>query len=417
MDQVLQQWIINSGIQDEYAPYLAYGILAIVMALLCFLSWYIAKKVVIRFLLQSTKSQRFRTGRIMLENKVFQRLAHIVPAIILKLFAPWIPPMKDFIDKGAGVYTTFVVMMVLDSLLDSVDALYRTREISKVRPIKGFLQVAKIVVYILGGVVIVANLMDEKPLVLLSGIGAMTAVFSLVFKDSIMGLVAGVQLSANDMVRIGDWIEMQKYEADGSVIDISLNTVKIRNFDNSVTTIPAYALISDSFKNWRGMEISGGRRIMRSVNIDMNSICFCSDELLDKLKKTECLKKYIETKQQEIEEYNRCHHFSEDAISARRLTNIGIFRIYLQCYLKSHSGIHAGMAQVVRQLPPNEHGLPIQIYVFASRIDWVSYETIQADVFDHILSVIGLFDLRVFQEPTGHDFRQNGNVNEAGKHE
>lgn len=408
MNAVIRQWLENSGISAGLSQYIAYGILAVILAFFCFLFFYIAKKIVIRLLFQSIKSKRFQVGRILLENKVFQRLAHIVPAVILKIFAPWIPPLQDVIEKATGVYIIFVIMMVLDSLLDSVDTIYRTREVAKVRPIKGYLQVAKITVYILGGVVIVANLMGEKPLVLLSGIGAMTAIFSLVFKDSILGLVAGIQLSTNDMVRIGDWIEMPKYEADGSVVDISLNTVKIKNFDNSITTIPAYALISDSFKNWRGMQVSGGRRIMRSVSIDMNSIRFCSEELLEKLKKTDFLKEYIETKQEEIEEFNSSRHLGPEAISARRLTNIGVFRAYLQYFLKNHAGIHSGMAQIVRQLPPDEHGLPLQIYVYANQIDWASFENIQADVFDHILSVVGLFDLRIFQEPTGHDFHRAG---------
>lgn len=407
MTTVIRQWLINSGINAEYAMYFAYGLSAVLVLLLCAISFYIAKKIVIRLLFQSIKSNRFRWGRLMLENKVFQRSAHIVPAIILHFFAPSFGKLQDFIEKGVGIYITVVSVLVLDSLLDSFDAIYRTREVSKVRPIKGYLQVAKITAYILGGIVMVANLMGEKPLVLLSGIGALTAIFSLVFKDSLLGLVAGIQLSSNDMVRIGDWIEMSKYDADGDVIDISLNTVKVRNFDHSITTIPAYALISDSFKNWRGMQTSGGRRIMRSVNIDMNSIRFCSDELLEKLKCTNILKEYIEKKQKEIDKFNRENHLDSNSINARRLTNVGIFRYYIQSYIKSLPGIHQNMSQMVRQLPPSESGLPLQIYVFANTTDWAAYETIQADIFDHIVSIAPDFDLRIFQEPSGYDLKNS----------
>jgi miniconductance mechanosensitive channel len=279
--------------------------------------------------------------------------------------------------------------------------------VSKTRPIKGLLQVLKIAVYIVAVIVALTDLMGQSPLVMLGGLGAMTAVFSLVFKDSILGLVAGIQLAANDMVRIGDWIEMPKYEADGVVIDISLNTVKVRNFDNTITSIPAYTLVSDAFKNWRGMKSSGARRIMRSVNIDVSSISFCSKELLERLKKSELLREYIENKQKEIDEYNRSRSLDPNAvINARRLTNIGVFRVYIQNYLKNHPGIQQDMIQLVRQLPPAEYGLPIQVYVFSNQTDWTVYENIQSDIFDHILSVVGQFELRVFQSPTGYDFNR-----------
>lgn len=405
MNNTIQQWLIRSGIGSDYAIYVAYFVSAVFVSLLCLVSYYISKKIVIRLLFRSIKSNRFRWGRIMLENRVFQRLSHVVPAIILHFFAPSFGPLQELLEKGVGLYIIFVSVMVLDSLLDSADAIYRTHEVSKVRPIKGYLQVAKIAVYCIGGIVMIANLMGEKPLVLLSGIGAFTAIFSLVFKDSILGLIAGIQLSANDMVRIGDWIEMPKYDADGDVIDISLNTVKVRNFDHSVTTIPAYALISDSFKNWRGMQTSGGRRIMRSINIDINSIRFCSDELLEKLKSTETLKDYIENKQKEIAEYNREHCLEPGSANARRLTNIGVFRAYIQSYLKNLSGIHPAMTQMVRQLPPAEYGLPLQIYVFTNTTNWADYERIQADIFDHVLSIAPQFELRIFQEPAGYDFK------------
>ncbi len=332
---------------------------------------------------------------------------HFVPIVIINLFSPFFGIYEEIIKKGISVYFVVVFILVLDAVIDSVDEIYRMKEISKTRPIKGLLQIAKITVFIIGGIVMIAGLMGQSPLVLLSGIGAAAAVFSFIFKDSLMGLVAGIQLSANDMVRIGDWIEMPKYAADGSVIEISLNTVKVQNFDKTITTIPAYALVSDSFKNWRGMVSSGGRRIMRSVNIDVDSIAFCSGQMLERLSKSSLLKDYISAKQSEIERYNKSLNLDPNAtVNARRLTNIGVFRVYIQNYLKNHPGIHSEMIQMIRQLPPGEHGLPLQIYAFTNTTNWVEYENIQSDIFDHILSVAGQFGLKVFQNPSGNDFRR-----------
>jgi len=234
----------------------------------------------------------------------------------------------------------------------------------------------------------------------------MTAVLILVFKDSILGLVAGIQLSANDMVRIGDWIEMPEFGADGDVTDVTLNTVKVQNWDKTITTIPAYALISDSFKNWRGMSESGGRRIKRSISIDMDSIKFCTPEMLERFESFGAISEYINTKRAEIEAFNATLDTDISVVVNRRnLTNVGTFRAYVEFYLRSHPNIHHGMTFLVRQLPPDEHGLPIEIYVFSSDQDWINYEGIQADIFDHMLAVIPMFDLAVFQSPSGSDSR------------
>lgn len=297
-----------------------------------------------------------------------------------------------------------VTITVFNALLDAIDAIYRTYEVSKMRPIRGYIQVAKIILYIIGAIVVISNLMGQNPLILLSGLGALSAVLMLVFKDSILGLVAGIQLSSNDMVRVGDWIEMPKYNADGNVIDITLNTVKVMNFDKTITMIPSYALISDSFKNWRGMEASGGRRIKRSVCIDTSSICFCTKEMIEEFQKVHYLSNYVLTRLDEINAYNTEHHINrESKVNGRQLTNIGVFREYVQEYLRNHPKIHKDMTLIVRQLAPGDSGLPLEIYAFSNETTWGVYESVQSDIFDHIFAIIPLFGLRVFQNPTGQD--------------
>lgn len=404
MLSTIAEWIMRSGLNEKTANSIAYIVLALAVLIICVAANFITKKIIVGLVSRFVMSNKMKWDDVFVECGVFRRISHIVPAVIIRFFAPSFGIYRDIIQKGVGVYIAVVFLFVFDALLDSADLLYRQREVSKTRPIKGILQVIKISVFIVGGIVIVAGLMGESPLVLLSGIGALAAVFSFIFKDSLLGLVAGIQLSANDMVRIGDWIEMPKYSADGDVIDITLNTVKVKNFDNTITTIPAYALVSDSFKNWRGMQSSGGRRIMRSVYIDVGSIEFCSDEMLERLKKNILLREYIETKQKEIEQYNKSLKLDRDAdVSARRLTNIGVFRVYILNYLNNHPGIHGDMIRMVRQLPQGEHGLPLQIYAFTNKTDWVLYENIQSDIFDHILSVAGWFGLKVFQNPSSYD--------------
>jgi miniconductance mechanosensitive channel len=284
---------------------------------------------------------------------------------------------------------------------------YSSYEIAKDRPIKGYLQVAKLFVFIVGGVLTVASALDRSPVVFLAGVGAMTAVLLLIFRDTILSLVASIQIASNDMVRIGDWIEMPKYGADGDVIDVALHTVKVQNWDKTITTIPTYKLIEDSFKNWRGMSESGGRRIKRSIFIDMTSVRFLSDEDVEHFASYELLARYVRDKREELSEYNRDR---ADVLqnNARRMTNLGTFRRYLVEYLKQNPNIHAPdeMTLLVRQLQPGPEGIPIQIYAFAKDVRWVQFEDIQSDVFDHVLAVLPKFGLRIFQNPTGNDFRQ-----------
>jgi miniconductance mechanosensitive channel len=258
-------------------------------------------------------------------------------------------------------------------------------------------------------VLVIALLFKQSPFGILGGLGAMTAVLILVFKDTILGLVASFQISTTDMVRIGDWIEMPKYGADGDVIDVSLHTIKIQNWNKTISTIPTYALISDTFKNWRGMSDSGGRRIKRAVNIDITSIKFCTEEMIKRFSKFQYISEHVEKKKKELAEFNEVNRFDiSELVNGRHMTNIGTFRAYLEEYLRNHPKIHQDMTFLVRQLPPGEHGLPIEIYVFSNDQRWAQYEAIQADIFDHILAVLPMFDLRAFQSPTGHDFKGLG---------
>ncbi|HHX18059.1 MAG TPA: mechanosensitive ion channel [Clostridium sp.] len=417
MKEYVLDVLIGYGMKGEIANYLFYALLVAFVALISFTANLITKKVILRILAHYIRNNRFKWDTIMLERRVFQRMSHIVPAIIIYGFASVFPEdVEAKIYIGVTVYIMAMAMLIISSFLDSVNDIYNNFEVSKTRPIKGYIQVVKIFVFVIGGILIIAEVIGQNPLVLLGGIGALSAVLLLIFQDSILGLVAGIQLSSNDMVRVGDWIEMSNYGADGYVIDISLNTVKVQNFDKTITTIPTYKLVSDSFKNWRGMVETGGRRIKRSIFIDTSSISFCSDEMIKEFKKIHYLKDYIIKKQKEIEEYNKKNDIdSSIKVNGRRLTNIGVFRAYIDNYLKNHPGLNKEMLQIVRQLTPREYGLPIEIYVFTKTTKWVEYEGIQSDIFDHILAVVPEFGLKVFQNPTGYDFRSFNNNVSGGK--
>jgi len=312
----------------------------------------------------------------------------------------------DFIRNATQIYMIIILMLALDSVLNAIEDIYRNFSASKEIPIKGFIQISKIALYFLSTILIIAILLNKTPLYLLSGIGALTAVLMLIFRDAILGFVAGIQLAANRMVANGDWIEMPKYGADGDVLEVTLTTVKVQNWDKTVTTIPTYALISESFKNWRGMQESGGRRIKRAVNVDMNSIRFCDEEMLERYAKIQYISEYIEKTKQELKAFNEAAKVDNASlVNGRRMTNIGTFRAYVRAYLLNHPMINHQMTFLVRQLQPTEYGLPIEIYVFSKDQVWANYEAIQADIFDHILAVLPEFDLRVYQNPSGADFR------------
>lgn len=408
----IRNLLLKLDMDITLAGYLSLVIMFLLILLICIIANFITKKVVIRIISKIVKNTKFRWDDMLLERKVFHKLSHIVPAIIIYFFASALPESFEYlIQKVAIAYLIIMGLVIISSALNAMNDIYQTYGVSRTKPIKGYIQVVKIIIITLGVIMVIANLIGKSPLLLLSGIGALSAVFMLVFKDSLLGLVAGIQLSTNDMVQVGDWIEMPKYGADGDIIDISLNTVKVQNFDKTITMIPSYALISDSFINWRGMQNSGGRRIKRSIFIDTNSISFCTEEMINNFKNIHYLSEYITNRKSEIAEYNIRNKVNQsNPVNGRALTNIGVFRAYISNYLQHHPGINQEMTLMVRQLAPTESGLPIEIYAFTNDIQWAVYETVQADIFDHLFAVAPEFGIQLFQNPTGNDFKKIADI-------
>lgn len=330
--------------------------------------------------------------------------------MILKYGISWMPDLSEelvnVIDRSVVALYILVGLFILSHFLRVINEIYERSSISKMRPIKGYLQSIQIIAFIAGLISILSILLNKSPTIFISGLGAMTAILMLVFKDTILSFVAGVQLTSNDLLRVGDWIEMPQFNADGDVVEIALNTVKIQNWDRTFTVIPAHKFLEHSFKNWRGMHDSGGRRIKRSILLDLNSIGFLSEADLQRLSRIKVLKNYLSTKISEIDSFNKnLEPDIADSINARRLTNVGTFRAYVFEYLKNHPQIHKNMTFLVRQLAPGPEGLPLEIYVFTTDTRWAVYETIQADIFDHLYAVVSEFGLRPFQSPSGRDFK------------
>ncbi len=415
MHEIVQNWLQQNGFNMILADYIGWIILATGVALLAWLLNTTARRLVLATVNAIIKRTHITWDDVLLEHHVFSRLSHLAPAIVFYAAAPIFAGMAGLIQRLSMVYMIFVGVSVFYAFVNSLVSIYNRREVARQRPIKGYAQLVKIILFVVVAIISIGTLMNQSPWVLLSGIGAMTAVIILVFKDTILGFLASIQLTSNDMVRIGDWVEMPKYGADGDVIDVTLHTVKVRNWDKTITTIPTYALISDSFKNWRGMQESGGRRIKRSMNVDMSSIKFCSKEMLDRYQKYDLIADYVKSRREEIAQWNREHNVdTSELINGRNMTNLGTFRAYCVAYLKSHPKIRQDMTFLVRHLAPQENGLPIEIYVFSGDQAWANYEGIMADIFDHLLAVVPWFELRVFQRPSGYDLRGIAGIAPAG---
>lgn len=375
------------------------------------LLYYVAKFITVRVLRKIAKRTKSIWDDVMLEKKVFNRMAFLLPGILVYQFAPVtlteFPGLAASVVKATNLYIVFVVILIINSFFNAVFAIYQDSEFSRLHPVKGYIQVAKIIVFVVGGLFILSYLFNQTPVYLLGGLGAFSAVMLLVFKDPILGLVGGIQLSANDMVRQGDWINMPKFSADGTVLEISLTTVKVQNWDNTITTLPTYSLVSDAFQNYRGMQESGGRRLKRSININMQSVKFCTPEMLDKFRKIRLIREYIDAKETELNAYNLENGIDDEVlINGKRQTNLGVFRAYLHAFLCNHPMVHQEMTLLVRQLQSNDTGIPVEIYVFSKTTEWAVFEDLQSDIFDHILAIVPEFDLQVFQSPTGNDFRK-----------
>jgi miniconductance mechanosensitive channel len=409
LTQALRQWLMQAGLSGYLATLVVETVEIIGVALVAIAANKITKSVILHFAHRLAKRTKNDWDDVLVERKLFHRLAQLAPALVIHSLASVVFTEEKLValaEGGAEIYMLVVALLVVDAALASLNDIYQKFEVSTRIPILGYLQVVQIVVTVAVLLVAVSIVIDQSPWTLLGGLGAATAIILLIFKDTILGLVAGIQLVANDMVRLGDWIEMPKYGADGDVVEITLNTVKVRNWDKTITTIPTCSLISDSFKNWRGMSESGGRRIKRSLNIDVGSIKFCTTEMIEKFSKIQILKKYIQSKLDELNTHNREQGIDESVlVNGRRITNIGTFRAYLVAYLQAHPQIRQDMTFLVRQLQPTEKGLPLEVYVFSADQVWANYEDIQADIFDHIYAALPQFDLRPFQNPTGQDIR------------
>ena len=417
MIEILQAWLVDQGFHPALASTVARCSGAVALGLLSVIAHFIGKGFVLRTITRITKRTGTLWDDVLIEQGVFRWIVHLIPAALVFAGAEYAfagyESLIGFTKKLANMYMLGIAILAIDAFLNSVVAIYQTYEVSRRRPIKFYLQVLKIILYISGAVIAITLVRGGSPMTFVKGLGALTAVTMLVFKDSILGFVAGIQLSMNDMVRRGDWIEVPKHSADGDVIDISLTTVKVQNWDKTISTIPPYALISESFKNWRGMSESGGRRIKRCLHIDMNSIRFCTPEMLERFSRVQCLSEYIAAKQKDIQEHNRKLGIDDAVvINGRRMTNVGTFRAYIEAYLRNHPNIHPDMTFLVRHLAPSANGLPIEIYVFSNDQRWGSYEAIQADIFDHLLAAAPEFGLRVFQSPTGADLRDALSIRE-----
>jgi miniconductance mechanosensitive channel len=409
MLEFINDCLLKTGLNSTTASTLARTAIITLVIALCFLAGFVAKRLILSGLTHLIGRTKTKMDDVFLEKKVLDRLSQLVPPSVIYIMAPsaleGYEELIHLTQNLAVIYMIIICILVADSFLNAVLDIYQTFEISKEIPIKGFVQILKVAIYIIAVIFIISIIFGKTPLYLMSGFGALTAVLLLIFKDAILGFVAGIQLAANKMVAHGDWIEMPKYGADGDVLEVALTTVKVQNWDKTITTIPTYALISESFKNWRGMQTSGGRRIKRSIYIDINTINFCTEEMVERFSRIRYIAEYMTKKKKELAEHNAAHmDDNSNPANRRQLTNIGTFRAYVVSYLRDHPMINQEMTFLIRQLASTEHGLPIEIYVFCKDKVWANYEAIQADIFDHILSIVPEFDLKVFQNPAGSDF-------------
>ncbi len=396
----------------NYHPALPDVVMITGLLLAALLAYWLGNRVLMSLARSFARRTEHTWDDALIEQKVVSRLAQLLPVFIIYIGVDLLPQIESTAEQVllmlAGAYVVLVLTFTLTALLGAANSIYESYPASRLRPLKGFVQLLQMVIIIIGGLLVVAALLDKSPWILLSGFGAMTAVLLLVFKDTILSLVASVQLTAQDLVRVGDWIEVSEFGADGDVIDVELHTVKVQNWDKTITTIPTHRLVAGSFKNWRGMSQSGGRRIKRPISLDVSSVRFLTDAEVEKFKRFALLETYIHDKQAELGEYNttRQSEFLSDAesgVNHRRLTNIGTFRAYTYNYLKQHASIHTDMTLLVRQLPVGTEGVPIEVYCFTTTTDWNAYEAIQGDIFDHLMAIVPEFGLRLYQRPSGAD--------------
>ncbi|MFU1857405.1 mechanosensitive ion channel family protein [Sphingobacterium sp. NGMCC 1.201703] len=405
------QWIKNLGLDNQTNHFINSIILLLLVILFLIIVDYFSKKILLLLTIKAIRRSANRFDDLLIRNKTLKLIAHFVPILAAQYIIPIIfmgfPNWKENINKLLAIATTIVSLLIIHSLLKSIRDILRTKKSFADKPLESYLQVCQIVMYFIGGTICFSILTGSSPWSFLLSLGAASAILMLVFKDTILGFVASIQVSANDSIRVGDWIEMPKYGADGTVKEINLNNVKVQNFDKTITTIPTHTLLSDSFKNYRGMQQSGGRRLKRAINIKISTIRFLSNEEIEGLKNIQILRPYIEDRAKTIDEFNSRHQIDPSSpINGRKMTNLGMFRAYALTYLRQNPNIHKTMPLMVRQLASTEHGVPIELYFFVNDIRWEYYEGIVSDVFDHLFAATKYFDLEIFENPASDDFRQ-----------
>ena len=399
-----------SEIRSELSqyPWLEMLISFAILIFLAALANFIAKRIIVRGIRHIITKLKSPHQSIFAQHSVTRRFANIVPAIVIMNGISAVPhlPLKviTLIQMGAQAFIFLTLALSISEALNIFNLVYQRNPKSRNKPIKGYLQLIKLILFVVCGLMILGTFLKKDVFTLLAGFGAMAAVLMLVFQNTILSLVASVQIASYDMVRIGDWIEMPSLNADGDVIDMSLHTVTVQNFDKTLTTIPTNKLVTDTFRNWRGMSNSGCRRIKRSIFLDQSSVHFMTDSEQRKLKDFLLLDHYLDAKQDEINKFND-HLSNQSEYNQRRLTNVGTFRAYVEFYLRQHQGIAQNQTILVRQLQPTSEGLPLEIYAFTNTTAWASYEAIQSDIFDHLIAIIPEFGLRIYQAPSGYDFK------------
>src|SRR5690554_1306982 len=418
----LSRWtydlLVGWGASESLASYINLAVLLSITVLSVYLLQFLVRGALRKGFQKITATTKLSFFGYLVKNRFPHYLALAVPLslvknsipIVFEDFPAWIPPLNALTE----IYMVLMIVWILMSIIKSGIDVLKEREPFSDKPMESYIQVVQMIFFLFGAVYLFSTLTGKSPAVFFGAMGAASAVLLLMFKDTIMGFVASIQVTTNDMVRIGDWIEMPKYGADGDVLEINLTTVKVQNWDKTITTIPTYTLISDSFQNWRGMQNSGGRRIKRSLHIRQGLIRFIADEELPRFRKIQGISAYIDQRQAEIQAHNKQIGADRSIpVNGRNITNFGLFRIYVDWYLKNHPGTHKGLLMMARQLAPTEHGIPLELYVFANTIKWVEYEPIQADIFDHLIATVKYFDLEIFELPTGSDMRQMGLANSA----
>ena len=388
----------NIFFQNQY-------LLLVLIIFLGILSYTFTRYLLLNWIFKIFRKTSNSFDDILIKTGFFDRLSYAIPIVIVYVFMDYSSDYPPILYRTVLSLIILAVISSVNAFINSVNEFYSNSNLSKRLSIKSYLQVVKLIINILGIIIFIASLIGKSPVYLLSGIGALTAVLMLIFKDTILSFISSIQITSNDLFKVGDWVEAPQFNADGDVIDIALHTIKIQNWDKTITVIPTHKLIDSSFKNWRGMSDSGGRRIKRAIHIDMNSIKFCDEAMISRFSKIDIISEYIDYKRKDIKKYNQSKNCNNSLLNGRALTNIGTYRKYISSYLENNSNINKGMTFLVRQLSPNSNGLPLEIYVFSNDTDWIKYEQIQSDIFDHLVAAVKQFDLVLFQNPTGNDFK------------